>query len=76
MKHDLNYVSYHLCTTEIGDARYIYRTCLKKGGDVELKTTTKTNELPMRPVSSKVWPASWSMEDSVGSGFVKGGKDT
>jgi hypothetical protein len=48
MKHDLNSVSYHLCTTEIGDVRYIYRTCPKKGRGVELKTTTKTNELPMR----------------------------
>jgi hypothetical protein len=47
MKHDLNSISYHLCTTEIGDARYIYCTYLKIGGDVELKTTTKTNELLM-----------------------------
>jgi hypothetical protein len=30
MKQDLNSISYHLCTTEIGDARYIYRTCPKK----------------------------------------------
>jgi hypothetical protein len=30
----------------------------------------------MRPVSSKVWPASWFMEDSVRSGFDKGEKDT
>jgi hypothetical protein len=30
MKHDLNSISYHLCTTEIGDARYIYHTCPKK----------------------------------------------
>jgi hypothetical protein len=75
MKHDLNSVSYHLCT-EIGDKRYIYRTCLKKGGDVELKTTTKTNELPMRPVSGEVWPASQFMENSARSGFDKGGKDT
>jgi hypothetical protein len=50
----------------------------KKGGDVELKTTTKTNELqlPMRSVSGGVWPTSWSMEDSVRSGFDKGWKDT
>jgi hypothetical protein len=54
MKHDLNSVSYHLCTTEIGDVRYIYRTCPKKGRGVELKTTTKTNELPMRPMFGKV----------------------
>jgi hypothetical protein len=72
----LNSIGYHLCTTEIGDARYIYRTCLKKGGDVEFKTTIKTNELPMRPVSGEVWPASLSMKDSVRSGFNKGEKDT
>jgi hypothetical protein len=44
MKHHLNSISYHLCMTEIGDARYDYRTCPKIGGDVELKTTAKTNE--------------------------------
>jgi hypothetical protein len=76
MKHDLNSVSYHLCTTEIGDRKYIYRTCLKIGVDVELKTTTKTNELPMRHVSDVVWPVSRSMEDSVRSDFDKGGKET
>jgi hypothetical protein len=76
MKHDLNSDSYHLCTTEIGDARYIYRTCPKKGRDVELKTTTKTNELPMWSLSGEVWPASRSMKDSMRSGFDKGGKDT
>jgi hypothetical protein len=75
MKHDLNSVSYHLCTTEIGDVRYIYRTCPKKGRDVEFKTTTKRNELPIWPVSGEVWPASRSMEDSVRSSFNKGGKD-
>jgi hypothetical protein len=48
----------------------------KKGGDVKLKTTIKINELPMQPVSGEVWPTSWSMEDSVRSGFDKGGKDT
>jgi hypothetical protein len=48
----------------------------EKGEDVELKTTTKTNELPMRPVSSDVWPVSRSMEDNVRFDFVKGGKDT
>jgi hypothetical protein len=69
MKHDLNFVSYHLCTTEIGDARYIYRICLKKGGDVKLKTTTKTNELPMQSVSDEVWLVSQSMEGSVRSNF-------
>jgi hypothetical protein len=62
--------------TEIGDKRYIYRTCPKKGGDVELKTTTKTNELPMRPMSNKGWPVSWSMEENVRSSFDKGGNDT
>jgi hypothetical protein len=30
----------------------------------------------MWPVSDEVWPASWSMEDSVRFGFDKGGKDT
>jgi hypothetical protein len=30
----------------------------------------------MRPVSGEVWPASWSMEDNVRSGFDKGGKET
>jgi hypothetical protein len=30
----------------------------------------------MRPVSSEVWPASWSMKASVRSGFDKGWKDT
>jgi hypothetical protein len=48
----------------------------EKGGDVELKTTTKTNELPMRLVSGEVWLASRSMEDSVRSDFDKGVKDT
>jgi hypothetical protein len=43
---------------------------------VELKTTTKTHDLPMRPVSGKVRPASWSLEDSVRSGLDKGGKET
>jgi hypothetical protein len=76
MKHDLNSVSYHLCPTEIGDVRYIYRTCPKKGGDVELKTTTKTNELPLRLVPYDPWHTSQSMEDSVRSNFFKGGKDT
>jgi hypothetical protein len=76
MKHGLNSVSYHLCPTKIGDARYIYHTCLKKGGDVKLKTTTKINELPMWPVPCDPWPTSRSMEDSVRSGFFKGGKDT
>jgi hypothetical protein len=76
MKHDLNSVSYHLCKTEIGDARYIYRTCPKKGGDVKLKNITETNELLMRSVSSEVWPASRSMEDNMRSGLDKGGKDT
>jgi hypothetical protein len=76
MKHDLNSVSYHLCTTEIRNARYVYCTCLKIGGDVKLETTTKINELPMRPVSGEVWPTSRSMEDSVRSGFDKEGKDT
>jgi hypothetical protein len=76
MKHDLNSASYHLCTTEIGDARYIYRTCPKKGGDVELKTITKTNDLPMWLVSGEVWPTSLSMEDSSRSNFNIGGKDT
>jgi hypothetical protein len=76
MKHDLNSVIYHLCSTEIGETRYIYRTCPKIGGDVMLKTTIKTNELTMRPVSSEVWHASWSMEYSVRSGFDTGGKDT
>jgi hypothetical protein len=76
MKHGLNSVNYHLCLTEIGDTRYIYRTCPKKGGDVKLKTTTKTNELPMRPVPCDPWPTSRSMEDSVRSGFFKGGKCT
>jgi hypothetical protein len=47
MKYGLNYAGYHLYPTEIGDARYIYHTCPKKGRDVELKTTTKINELPM-----------------------------
>jgi hypothetical protein len=75
-KHDLNYVSYHLCITEIWDARYIYRTCQKKGRDDKLKTTTKTNELPMRPMFGEVWLASQSMEASVRSDFDKGGKDT
>jgi hypothetical protein len=46
----------------------------KKGGDVEFKTTTKTNELPMRLVSGEVWPASRSMEDSVRSDFIRIGK--
>jgi hypothetical protein len=55
--------------TEIGDARYIYRTCLKKDRDVELKTTTKTIQLPMRPVSDDVWPTSRSIEDNVRSSF-------
>jgi hypothetical protein len=76
MKHDLNSDSYHLCTTEIGDTRYIYRTCPKKGRDVELKTTTKTNELHMWPLSGEVWPTSRSMKDSMRSSFDKGGKDT
>jgi hypothetical protein len=48
----------------------------EKGADFELKTTTKINELPMRPVPYYPWPTSWSMEDSVRSGFFKGGKDT
>jgi hypothetical protein len=48
----------------------------EKGANVELKTTTKTNELPMRPVPSDPWPMSRSMEDSVRSDFFKGGKDT
>jgi hypothetical protein len=69
MKHDLNFVSYHLCMIEIRDARYIYRTCPKKDQDVELKTTTKTIQLPMRLVSDDVWPTSRSIEDSVRSGF-------
>jgi hypothetical protein len=56
--------------------RYIYRTCPKKGGDVEPKTTIKTNELPMRPVPSDPGPMSRYMEDSVRSDFDKGGKDT
>jgi hypothetical protein len=42
---------------------------------VDFKTTIKTHELPMRPVSSEVWPALWSMEDSVRLGFDKGGKE-
>jgi hypothetical protein len=75
-KHDLNYVSYHLCTTEIWEVRYIYRTCLKKSRDDKLKTTTKINELPMRPVFGEVCPVSRSMEASVRSSFDKGGKDT
>jgi hypothetical protein len=54
MIHDLNSDSYHLCTTEIGDARYIYRTYTIIGGDVELKTTTKTHGLPKRSMSSEV----------------------
>jgi hypothetical protein len=33
------------------------------------------HELPMRLVSSEVWPVSRSMEDSGRSGFNKGGKD-
>jgi hypothetical protein len=47
MKHDVNSDSYHLCTTEIGDVVYIYHTCPIIDGDVELKATTKTHELPM-----------------------------
>jgi hypothetical protein len=62
--------------TEIGDVRYIYRTCPKIDGDVELKSTTKTNELPMRPMSGEVWLASRNMEDNVRSDFYKEGKDT
>jgi hypothetical protein len=75
-KHDLNSISYHLCMTKIWDIRYNYHTCPKKDRDVKLKTTTKTNELPMRPVSGKVWLVSRSMEDSVRSSLDKGGKDT
>jgi hypothetical protein len=48
----------------------------QKDGDVKLKTTTKTNELPMRSVPGEVWPTSRSMEDSVRFGLDKGGKDT
>jgi hypothetical protein len=76
MKHDLNSNSYHLCTTGIGHAAYIYRTCPIIGGDVNLKTTTKTHGLPMRLVFTEVWHASWFMEDSVRSNFDKGGKET
>jgi hypothetical protein len=75
MKHDVNSDSYHLCTTEIGDVVYIYHTCPIIDGDVELKTTTKTHELPIRPVSGEVCHVSWSMKDSVRSGF-EGGKET
>jgi hypothetical protein len=74
MKHGLNSVSYHLCPTEIGDARYIYRTCLKISGDVKLKTTTKTNELHVQPVPYNPWPTLRSIENSVRSDFFKGGK--
>jgi hypothetical protein len=48
----------------------------KKGRDAKLKTTTKTNELPMRLVFGKVWPTLQSMEDIVRSDFNKGGNDT
>jgi hypothetical protein len=34
------------------------------------------SQLPMWSVSDEVWHASLSMEDSVGSGFDKGGKET
>jgi hypothetical protein len=32
------------------------------------------HELPVRPLSDEVWPASRSMEDSERSGFDRGGK--
>jgi hypothetical protein len=37
MKHDLNSISYDQYTTEIGDTRYIYRTCPKKAEMSSLK---------------------------------------
>jgi hypothetical protein len=60
----------------MGETRLIYRTFLTIRGHVELKTTTKKHELPMRPVSGEVWHASWSMKDRVRAGFDVGRKET
>jgi hypothetical protein len=49
---------YLLCTTDMGDTGFIYRTWPSIRGHVELKTTTKKHQLPMRPVSGEVWSAS------------------
>jgi hypothetical protein len=66
---------YLLCTTDMGDTGFIYRTWPTIRGHVELKTTTKKHQLPMQPVSGEVWSASWSMNNRVRASFDVGGKE-